>query len=61
MRGVVVMWVEVLASCATPPPSGQECNDTVALGPTPDWVFPVVLGVIALVVVLVALRSRRRR
>jgi uncharacterized membrane protein len=55
------MWVEVLASCATPPPSGQECNDTVALGPIPDWVVPVVLGVIALVVVLVALRSRRRR
>ena len=36
---------QVLASCATTPPDGQPCNDTVALGPVPDWVWLVVLGV----------------
>ncbi|MGH1549534.1 hypothetical protein ACRAWB_10330 [Leifsonia poae] len=53
----------ILASCATAPPSGQECNDTVAMGSISDWVlisFLTVLVVVALVVVVGLVRTRRR-
>lgn len=51
----------ILASCATAPPEGQPCNDTVALGPIPDWVWLGVLGVIAAVTVVALLVSWSRR
>jgi hypothetical protein len=61
MRGVVI-WFAVLASCATAPPNGPECNDTVeVLGPTPLWLPLVILGVIALVVILLAAVWRQLR
>ncbi|WP_018192220.1 MULTISPECIES: hypothetical protein [unclassified Leifsonia] len=54
----------VWASCATAPPSGQECNDTVALtSPTPPWLPLAILGafiVVGVVVTLVRTRSRQR-
>ena len=58
---VTPMLLVALASCASPPPSGQTCNDTVALGPIPDWVFPVVLGVIAIVVLAAVIAARQQR
>lgn len=53
----------ILASCATAPPSGQECNDTVAMGPISDWVlisFLIVLVAVVLAVVVGLVRTRRR-
>jgi len=51
------------ASCATAPPQGQECHDTVAYGPIPDAVWLSVLATIAVVVVVIVLvaRTQRRR
>ncbi|MEY9854217.1 hypothetical protein ABH923_003895 [Leifsonia sp. EB41] len=52
----------VHASCATPPPNGQPCNDTVAYGPIPDVVWLSVAGIlVALVVAVVVWRRWRRR
>ncbi|MEN0085304.1 MAG: hypothetical protein AAGC66_11105 [Leifsonia sp.] len=53
--------VLVHASCATAPPPGQECNDTVAFGPTPDWVLLGLLGlIVAAVVAVIVWRLARR-
>lgn len=54
----------VLASCATVPPNGQSCEDTVALSsPTPSWLPLAIVGafiVVAVVVTIARTRSRRR-
>jgi hypothetical protein len=47
------MQLLVRASCVTPPPSGAVCNDTVALGPIPDWVWLAAMGVLATGVVVI--------
>ena len=53
----------VHASCASPPPSGQECSDTVALDlPVPTWLPLAILAAIVVVGVVIALvRTRPKR
>jgi len=58
---MAVLHLLIRASCASPPPSGQTCDDTIGFGPIPDWVFLVVLGVIAIVVVAAVIAARQRR
>lgn len=59
-----MMRLLVRASCATAPPNGQECNDTVALSsPVPSWLPLAILGavvVVAIVVTMLRTRARRR-
>lgn len=58
-----MMRLLVRASCATAPPNGQECNDTVALSsPVPSWLPLAILGVAVIVVIVVTMiRTRARR
>ncbi|CAM5322339.1 hypothetical protein LSHI6S_01001 [Leifsonia shinshuensis] len=55
--------LSVRASCASPPPSGQECHDTVALtGTMPSWLPLAILAALVLIGVVIALvRTRARR
>jgi hypothetical protein len=53
----------VLASCATAPPSGQTCDDTMALAaPTPLWLPLAIIGALIVITVVVTLvRTRANR
>ncbi|MFP3465549.1 hypothetical protein [Leifsonia sp. SIMBA_070] len=58
------MLLVALASCASPPPAGQMCDDTVELAsPTPSWLPLAITAafiVVAFVVTFVRVRRRRR-
>lgn len=58
-----MMRLLVRASCATAPPNGQECNDTVTLSlPGPSWLpLAVLAAVVVVVIVVTTIRTRARR
>ncbi|MGO4593607.1 hypothetical protein AB4Z18_07270 [Leifsonia sp. 2TAF2] len=59
---VTLMLPLVLASCASPSPSGHTCVDTVVLSsPIPSWLPLAILAVIIVIAVVVSLIMTRRR